>query len=296
MDFSFDCFSKDSFFKTNSKKCMKLFNANADIGGGTITVEDIDVLAEHPEVDTVSITGLNQQTFEYFITKYGCRLKAIKFFKNKKIEDLSPLGALSQLEYLDLFFNQKVTKLWDMSNNTALSALSIKDFSRLKSINGIETAPNLKHFIIGNAIWDKAVIESFMPLSNTSIEILEFCGKAILDNDLSFLYAMQKLKEFDFATNFYTTEQVAWIASNFPHLSGFAIKAKVDCMLGDSKLYNESGEWKEVPSAIIVGKRKPSLNIVGNEARIAKYETKFEELKKEYKGKEYKELFKINAF
>ncbi len=297
MNFTFDSFVDGSYDYDISKSIhtgLRIYNENADIGGGKTTIADIDVLRNDSNIDTVSISGLNQQTFEYFISTYGNQLRAIRFFKNKAVDDLSLLGTLPQLEYVYFFHNQKTTKLWDMSNNVSLIGLCIEDFSRLYSIQGIETAPSLKEFSIGNAIWSTTIIESFNPLKNTMIEKLSFTGKAISDNDLSFLSHMPRLKEFNFATNLFTTEQVAWIVSNFPHLNGFALKARHDCMLCDRKLYDTSGIISDVPSTIIVGKRKPALNITGNEAKIAKYESKFEELKKQYKGKNYRDLFTVN--
>ncbi len=297
MDYTFASFIDGSYDYDPSKKThtgIHIYNKNADIGGGKITIADIDVLSDYPNIDTVSISGLNQQTFEYFICKFGKKLRAIKFFKNKAVEDLSLLGTLPQLEYVHFFHNQRVTELWDMSNNISLTGLCIEDFSRLHSIQGVETAQSLKEFSIGDALWSTTIIESLNPLKNTMIEKLSFTGKAISDNDLSFLSHMPRLKEFNFATNLFTTEQVAWIVSNFPLLSGFALKARHDCMLCDRKLYDKSRIIKDVPSTIIVGKRKPALNIAGNEAKIVKYEAKFEELKKQYEGKNYIDVFTVN--
>lgn len=48
----------------------------------------------------------------------------------------------------------------------------------------------------------------------------------------------------------------------------------------------------DVPGVLIVGKRKPSLCIDGNEKRISKYVEAFEMMKKKYKGTAYKEVFK----
>ena len=289
MKFSFKSFADGSFDydkKTETHIGLYLREEKADISGGKIKVSDIDVLKNYPDIDTVTVSGLNQETFEYFILNYGKQLKAIRFFKNKQIEDLSLLGTLPQLEYLYFFANQKVTQLWDMSNNTSLTGVCIEDFSKLKSIVGIETAPNLKYFTIGNAIWDTAEIESFMPLANTKIEYLSFTGKKITDNDFSFLSDMFQLKEFDFSLHFLTTEQVAWIVANFPHLKGFALKAKHDC-----ELFKSNEDLTKVPATIIVGKRKPSLKIEGNEQRIKNYELKFEALVEKYKGKKYCEIF-----
>ena len=289
MNFSFESFVSGNFDydkTTKTHNSLWLREENMDIGGGKITISDIDKLKDYPDTEVVTISGLQQETFEYFIRTYGKQLKAIRFFKNKFVEDLSLLGTLPQLEYVHFFANQRITALWNMAENTSLTALSIQDFSRLTSIKGIETAPALKEFIIGNAVWNTMVIDSLLPLSNSKIERLSFTGRAISDNDFSFLETLPGLKVFDFATNIFTTEQVAWIAANCPLAEGYALKAKVDCMLFDS---NE--HLVNVPKSIIVGKRKPVLKVKGNEDRIQKYVDTFEKLKKKYKGVPYKVAF-----
>lgn len=291
MKFSFESFVNGKFDydkTTSTHNCLWLHQENMDVGGGKITVADIDRLKDYPDLDVVTISGLRQDTFEYFIKTYGKQLKAIRFFKNKFVEDLSLLGTLPQLEYVYFFANQKVTTLWDMTENTSLTALCIKDFSKLTSIQGVETAPVLKELIIGNAVWSKMIVNSFMPLASTKIERLSFTGQAIKDNDLSFLENMPKLKEFNFATNMFMTEQVAWIVANCPMLDGYALKAKIDCMLFDS---NE--QLVEVPKVIIVGKRKPVLKVEGNEEKIQKYVNNFEYLKEKYWGIPYKVAFPV---
>lgn len=255
-----------------------------DIGGGKIRVDDIDRLKDFPHTDVVTISGLQQDTFEYFIKTYGRQIKAIRFFKNKFVEDWSLLGTLPDLEYVYFFSNQRIEALWDLSGNKSLTGLCIEDFSRLHSINGINTAPALKEFSIGNAVWSTMVVDSLMPLANTNIEKLMFYGKAIVENDFSFLATMNCLKVFDFPTNMLSTEQVAWIVANFPHIEGFALKAKQECDLYDSSM-------NIVPGTIIVGKRKPSLIIEGNEKRIEKYVLSFESLKQKYKNIPYKVAF-----
>ena len=101
-------------------------------------------------------------------------LKAIRSFKNKLVEDWSLLGTLTQLEYVYFFFNQRISSLWNMSKNVSLVGLYIEDFTKLSSIKGIETAPSLKEFRIGNAVWNKIMIESLIPLANTGIEKFMF--------------------------------------------------------------------------------------------------------------------------
>lgn len=291
MNFSFESFVNGEFDydkNTSTHNCLWLRQENMDVGGGKITFADIDRLKDYPDIEVVTISGLRQDTFEYFIKTYGKQFKAIRFFKNKFVEDLSLLGTLPQLEYVYFFANQKATALWNMTENTSLTALCMEDFTKLTSIKGVETAPALKELTIGNAVWSKMIVDSFMPLAGTGIERLSFTGQAILDHDLSFLENMPKLKEFHFATNIFTTEQVAWIVANCPSVDGYALKAKVDCMLGDS-----DEDMTDVLKSIIVGKRKPILKVKGNEEKIQKYVNNFEKLKEKYQGMPYKVAFAL---
>ena len=289
MNFTFDAFVSGSFDFNKAKKkheSIWLCEKDADVGGGKISISDIDKLKDYPDAEVVTISGLRQDTFEYFIKTYGKQLKAIRFFKNKFVEDLSLLGTLPQLEYVYFFANQRATALWDMTNNTSLTSLCIEDFTRLTSIDGVETAPTLKEFRVGNAMWSTMVVDSLMPLANSKIEKLAFSGRAISDNDFSFLETLPNLRTFDFATNAFSTEQVAWIAANCPLAEGYSLKAKVDCMLSESNV-----RLVNVPYALIVGKRKPNLKVKGNEAKIQKYVDSFEKLKEKYKGMPYRVAF-----
>lgn len=284
MAFSFESFV-NSQFDCDKIKVFRLREENADIDGGKITFADIDRLKDHPDVEVVTVSGLRQDTFEYFIKSYGKQLKAIRFFKNKFVEDLSLLGTLPKLEYVSFYANQKVTELWNMTENRSLIGLCIEDFLKLTSIKEIETAPALKEFKIGNAIFGKMVVDSLMPLANTKIERLSFTGKAIADNDLSFLENMPNLKMFEFATNLFTTEQVAWITANFPQIEGDSLRAKIDYV----DYYNE--EWGRISETIIVGKGKPILKSNGNEKKIQKYVDSFEKMKEKYRGMPYHVAF-----
>lgn len=88
MNFSFKSFADGSFDydKTiGSHTGLHLREEKADISGGKIKFSDIDVLKCYPDIDTVTISGLNQETFEYFILNYGKQLKSIRFSKISKL-------------------------------------------------------------------------------------------------------------------------------------------------------------------------------------------------------------------
>ena len=239
-----------------------------DVTGGRIKKEDIDELKKYPNIKSVVFSGLNQETFEYFIKNYGQQFIVIDFFKNKFVEDWSLLSTLPQLECIRFFHNQRITKLWDMSHNMSLKLLWIEDFTRLHCLDGIETAPHLEYFDIGNAVWDKAEIDTYQCFRNTNIKYLRFSGKTIIDKDMSFIQDMPKLEVFDFPSNLLSSEQVAWITGHFPKLQGYCLKPVIE--------YDDE--------VLVVGKRKPLIKKIGNEKRINQYINKFKEYEQKYKN------------
>lgn len=256
-----------------------LREANMDVSGGTISITDIDKIIEYPDADIVTVSGLNQETFEYFIKTYGQQFKAIRFFKNKLVEDWSLLGELPNLEFVYWFFNQRISSFWDMSKNTSLKALAVEDFSRLNGLEMIDTAPALEWLSIGNAVWAKSVVDSYKPIINTRLKKIEFYGAKILDTDFSFVLEMPQLQEFNFSANLLTTEQVAWIVANRPDLKGWSL-----CAAQINTFFVNSVEKKRV---CVTGKGKRSFNLEGNEKRLEKIEKEFHSLVDKYKCMPY---------
>ena len=240
-----------------------LHSDNMDVGGGVISVEDIDRIRDFPNARNVTISGLHQDTFEYFIKTYGGQFKAIFFYKNKQVHDWSLLSTLPDLEFIHWFFNQRIEKFWDMSQNTALQGISIEDFSKLKDISGVEKAPNLKYFDIGNAVWSTTEIETLAPLRTTGIENLMFSGKTVTDKDFSFVKDMKKLRILDVSTSLLTTEQFAWIAANCPSLEAGSV--------GPVRIRECGDDTTIYP----YGRGKRSFKLQGNEKRLKNVEDAF---------------------
>ena len=252
--------------------------SNADVSGGVIRKEEIDRIAEYPDAKSVSISGLRQDTFEYFIRTYGQQFRYINFFKNKGVEDWSLLETLPELEALYWFHNQKIAKMWDMSRNYALKAAALDDFTKLHDLSGVEKAPSLEWFGFGDAVWSTSEIDSLKPFRGTKIRRISKKKKKIRDMDISFIPDLKELEVFDFPTNLFTTEEVAWLAAKCPNLTGYSLKPYVEY-----KTFDERTKKTDVPAVIIVGRRKPSLVVEGNEERIAAYAAKFNRLAEKFR-------------
>ncbi|XCP86346.1 hypothetical protein ABXS75_05970 [Roseburia hominis] len=114
-----------------------------EVDGGTISIEQIDTISDFPDAKSIVISGLKQDTFDYFVKTYGKQFQAITFWENKSVSDLSALSELYEIEYISYFYNQKASELWNMSNNKRLVGLSLTDFRKIHSLVGIEKARNL---------------------------------------------------------------------------------------------------------------------------------------------------------
>ena len=186
-----------------------------EVGGGRITIEQIDAIRQYPDAKSIIISGLEQKTFEYFISEYGNQFQSISFWKNKSVENLSMLSELEHIEFITYFFNQKVTKLWDMRKNKKLKGLQIDDFTRLHTIDEIEYAPALEVFNIGNAVWSKMKIESFKPVAKSMITRFSWYGDKVNDSDYRCL-ANGRIKVLDISPRYFTLDELANLLSVFP--------------------------------------------------------------------------------
>lgn len=212
-----------SNFETADRTLFDVCIIQNEIGGGTTEIEQLERIEEYPNARSLIVSGLNQESFEYLIERFGNQFEAISFWKNKLISDLSPLSDLNNIKYLHFFFNQRAVNLWDMKHNEGLSGLAIYDFSRLHSIEKVVTAPNLGYFSIGNRIWSEMEIESLKPLIHSSISHFAWWGNKVLDNDYMCL-AKSHITELDMDIAQFKTDELARLIASIPDLKGTITK------------------------------------------------------------------------
>lgn len=242
---------------------------NSDITGGKITFEEIDKISEIRNFDKVMISGLKQDTFDYFVRTQGYKFKAIMFWKNKLVEDWSILSTLKDVRFIGFFHNQRITQLWDMTGNISLEGLYISDFTRLHSLDGIIGAPKLERLYFGDAVWNTSILNDLKALENSRLKEFQFDGKSIKEEDITIYTKMPNLEILDFRTNLYTTKQLAWLVAKLPNAQGYSLKPYVKFDRSERDI-------------LICGKRKPFLSSEKDTAKIQKYVKEFEELVKQY--------------
>ena len=211
----------------------------SEVDGGVISYEQIDTINDYPDAKSIVISGLKQDTFSYFIQKYGNRFEAISFWKNKSVEDLTLLGTLKNIKYINWFFNQRATSLWDMSDNDNLLGLGIYDFSRLHDISQIGTSKSLRSLCLGDMVWAGMVIPSFKPILNTGIIHFEWCGKCVEDNDYLCL-SQSNIEVLDINPTRFTLEELTDLLAGFPEsLKGTITKPYVTSGIKDKDGYRQ---------------------------------------------------------
>jgi hypothetical protein len=260
-------------YSRESDKNTYLSLIQEDISGGRITRQDIDTIKQFPSITEISISGLTQDTFEYFIENYGNQFKAITFWKCPLVADLSMMSSLDKVEYIVYFWNQRAEKLWDFSKTKSLKGFRYDDFTRMHDASEISKSPFLEELHFGNRVWDTYVLNTLHPIKAcTSLRSLSFSAKKILDERVEPIANLNNLERLSFPSSLFTTEQVAWLKAHLPK----TIDSKVlNAYWVIDKPISMNGKNKDT---FIVGKRKPFLDSVQEKAKITKYVKLFNDM------------------
>lgn len=91
-------------FSSTSFENFDINLVQKEVDGGSVSVDQIvEAIGKTPNARSIVISGLKQDTFEYFIERYGKQFEAISFWKNKLVEDLSPLSKLNRIKFINYF-------------------------------------------------------------------------------------------------------------------------------------------------------------------------------------------------
>ena len=130
-------------------------------------LSDIDKKMErHIDASSVEVRGLTQKEFDYFVEHYGDNFESIYFFGNTKVKDLSALSKLKKVKYL-LFYNMRVSSLWDMSENENLTGIMISDSKKMiYDLDQLQFAPNLEELLLFSTTFNKYPVKTISPLKS----------------------------------------------------------------------------------------------------------------------------------
>ena len=233
------------------------------VGGGRTSRAELAAIESHPDATALTVSGLDQSSFEALVGRYGAQFSGIHFWKCPRMADLAPLEDLPNLTHVAFFWNQRATRLWDFSRTPQLRGLNLDDFTRIHDLSDLRTAASLEELEFGNKVWPKFVCRSLDPLESlTRLQRLTFNAKRIEDGRIEPLAALRKLEYLGFPSNLFTTEQVAWLRARLP-------EAVTGPSLEPIRVFprEPEGALRE-KDVLVVGKRKPWLNSKKDAERI----------------------------
>jgi hypothetical protein len=238
-----------------------------EIGGGKVTIAELDRIEQHPEATALAISGLDQATFETLIGRHGTRFEGLHFWKCPRIADLTPLESLPNLTHVAFYWNQRAERLWNFAKTPRLQGLQFDDFTRLHDLSELEAASGLDELRFGNMIWRTATFASLDPLRHLAgLRSLSFEAKRIDDGRAQPLGQLQRLESLWFPSNQFTTEQVAWLRARLPETLRSQSLEPIRTL--DRPIPSNQGAPKDT---LVVGKRKPFLNSIEDADRITGY-------------------------
>jgi hypothetical protein len=248
------------------------------VGGGRMDLAHLAAIGEHPEATALSVSGLDQSTFERLVTDYGAQFSAIELWKCPRIADLSPLEDVPGLRLVSFYWNQRATRLWDLRRTPALTGLNLDDFTRLHDLDDLARGTSLRELGFGDMIWSTSVYTSLEPVGSLAgLRSLAFSAKRIEDGRVDPLGSLTGLEELGFPTSLFSTRQVAWLRARLPetvHSRSLAAVVHLD------RPYEYRGKTRDV---LLVGKRKPMLSSVVDAARIERHVAAFEAMVREFR-------------
>lgn len=238
------------------------------VDGGKATLADLEQLPERPDATAIQISGLDQRMFERLVAEYGRQFRGLYLWKCPRITDLSPIQDLPQLTHVACYWNQRATRLWDLSATPNLRGLHFEDFTRLTALDDLAAGASLEELRFGNAVWVTSVYATLDPLvALGGLRDLDFTAKRVIDGRIQPLAHLVSLTRLSFPTNLFTTEQCAWLRARLPDSVTGPILQPI------KKLSNPIPGTNR--DSLVIGKGKPFLSSAEDAARIARYEADF---------------------
>ena len=240
-----------------------------------MTPDDVDYemsTGKNPRI--LEIHGMNQESLEHFVTHYGKDYEYLSLFHCQLISDLSPLADLPNLKGVDMNWNIRTDRLWDMSHNSHLTYLGIMDCKKItQKLHLLQTGQSLEELSVCGSIFTSHPMDGLACFGELpKLRHLHAMFIKPADRDTAFLDTLTALREFDFEAGLFTTEQIAYLCVKYPNLGGTYM-----------------GPYgPDYPSAQnhmrVSGYRKPTLEIPRQQAALDKHVAKFNALVEQYRA------------
>ena len=250
-------------------------NDNVIPGGNYYTHTEFAEYIREAKPYGVGFAFESQDELEYVINLICDFVGSINLAaKHNRVFDLSPLEKCTELVAIQMYWNTKQEKLWDIRKNTRLRSFEIMDYYKVSDLSAFRgsTVEYLSFYGCNScsSFVSKMHVEDFsFVLDMPRLKELRF--DIIKDEPseyyLGILSKLQNLKVFYTPDSFFTFQQFAWLKAKLPNVEkGF------ECVYAGNDWYS------------IIGRRTPKS--LHDAAKAEKYQNRYDALVAKYKTRE----------
>ncbi|MED5224625.1 leucine-rich repeat domain-containing protein [Bacillus safensis] len=230
--------------------------------------KNIERLKSFSNLTKLWIYKVNQKEFNTILSLVNPKML---YMRELRVEDLSIISSLKDVEVLALEWNTKAQSLWDLSKNTFLKTLSITDFSKLNDIAPLQKKTDLEWLELSGGLFNSLNLNTLQPLRYLkNLTYLCLSNIKVKDESLEPISKLVGLKELEISNQF-PIEEYARLSVTLPNTKcdRFAPYIFLSSPIVD----------KDV---MVIGKRKPKLNSKVDGAKLQKYEEQFKAYQEKY--------------
>lgn len=165
----------------------------------------------------IDISGLHQESFEYFILNYAEKFTIIRLVHCNLIRDFTCLETLEDVTFITIDWNNKATKLWNMSRNFKLKSLYFLDVKKITDFTEVTTAPKLVEIAISESTNSKlgknhCEIETLQPFQDSkNLKRIFLTVEKIKHDGITPLLEMNSLDNLHLSSHLFTLEEFAYL-------------------------------------------------------------------------------------
>ena len=213
------------------------------------------------------VVGVNQAMFE-IVTRFLRPVRVV--FYEMRVDDLSSLSRLGDLEALGISWNTKLTSLESIGDLASLTTLSIDDTPKVRDLGPIARLSGLRALGYSGGIWNKNTADSLEPITTLeALEELRLTNLKVVDGGLRSLARCAALRRLS-VSNQFPTADYAYLSVALPdtECDMFAPYVSAGPAFGDS-------------GVMVVGSGKPFLDAAKDAPRLARYAEAFRDLQQQ---------------
>jgi hypothetical protein len=229
-------------------------------------------LEDMPALEALWIDEVNERQLQEILPRIDLLYLHVH---GMRVADLRPMEGLSRLQGLEIHRNARVADLSFLEGLTHLRLLALVGCSKVRELGPVSALTDLEILDLAGGMWGTLSLPTLEPIRQLrKLRGLSLKSIRVADESLEPLAGLTRLEQLELSNQF-PTEEFARLSAAFPHLACPQLAPYVEIT------WHDGGT-----RAMVVGKRKPILELPKDQAKLDRYMRRFEELRKSFRGEE----------